>query len=157
MQSRHHSRTGRTGRAAALAAGAVTTALYAQAVSLRPGLYEFTNTSDMQLPPEVVAKMPPQYLSMMQKPQVTQHCISQADLDHVTQQLVEGKSRQENCSMPIRSVSGNQVKFTVQCPHSTSQFEGTFATESFQGTMVTTAEGHTVTMKMSARRIGECK
>jgi hypothetical protein len=75
----------------------------------------------------------------------------------VTEQLVEGKSRQENCSMPIRSVSGNQLKFTVQCPHSTSQFQGTFASESFQGTMVSTTEGHSVTMKMTARRIGDCK
>jgi hypothetical protein len=154
MQSRPSTRAARI---AALAAAGLASALYAQTVNLRPGLYELTNTSDMQLPPEVAAKMPPQYRSMLQKPLVTQRCISQSDLDHVTEQLVEGKSRQENCSMPIRSVSGNQVKFTVQCPHSTSQFQGTFASESFQGTMVSTAEGHSVTAKMTARRIGDCK
>jgi hypothetical protein len=146
-------------RAAVLAAAAgVSFALYAQTVNLKPGLYEFTSTADMQLPADVAAKMPPQYLAMMQKPHVSQHCISQSDLDHVSQQLSEGRGQEpQSCKVTDRSVSGGVVKFTRQCEHNSAHFEGTFAAESFQGTMVsTTDKGQTVTAKIAARRVGDC-
>lgn len=146
-------------RAAVLAAAAgVSFALYAQNVNLRPGLYEFTSTSDVQLPPEVAAKMPPQYLAMMQKPHVSQHCISQSDVDHVSRQIAQGKPDQpESCKVTERSMSGSVVKFTTQCEHNTGHFEGTFTADSFQGTMVsTTDKGQTVAVKIAARRVGDC-
>ncbi len=155
MQSR---RSMRASRAALLAAAAgVSCALYAQTLGLQPGLYEFTSTMDMQLPPDVAAKMPPQALAMMQKPNVSQHCITQADLDHVSQQISSGQGNQQNCQVTERSISGNQMKFTTQCPHATSHFEGSFASQSFEGVMVATTEkGRTITVKMSAHRIGDC-
>jgi hypothetical protein len=156
MQSR---RSMRATRAALLAAAAgVSFALYAQTVNLQPGLYEFTGTMDLQLPPDVAAKMPPQALAMMQKPSVTQHCISQSDLDHVSQQLAQGRAGEsQSCKVTDRTISGNQVKFTSQCPHATAHFEGTFASDSFSGVMVSTNEqGRTVTIKMRAKRIGDC-
>ena len=149
----------RAARAAVLAAAAgASFALYAQTMSLRPGLYEFTSTADVQLPPDVAAKMPPQYLAMMQKPHVSQHCISQSDVDHVSREIAQGKPDQpESCKVTEHSMSGNAVKFTTQCTHHTGHFEGTFAAESFQGTMVsTTDKGQTVTAKITARRVGEC-
>ena len=150
-------RSSRALRAATLAAtAAVSFTLYAQAVNLEPGLYEFTSTTDVQLPPEVAAKMPPQALAMMQKPRVAQHCIRQSDLDHVSQQLAEGQGP-HNCKLTDRSITGNTVRFTSQCEHHTSHFEGTFAAESFQGTMVsTTDKGQTVNVKIAARRLGGC-
>ena len=153
-------RSSRAVRAALLAAvaGAVSFALYAQALNLRPGLYEFTNVSDVQLPPDVAAKMPPQYLEAMKKPHVAKHCISQPDIDHVSQQIAEGKTdRPQSCKVTEHSMSGSQVKFTVQCEHNTGHFEGTVAAESFQGTMVSTGDkGQSMTIKISAHRIGDC-
>jgi Protein of unknown function (DUF3617) len=152
-------RSSRALRAAALAvAAAVSFALYAQTVNLRPGLYEFTNTADVQLPPEVAARMPPQALAAMQKPHVSQHCIRQSDLDHVSQQLSEGKGQgPQSCKLTDRSITGNTVKFTSQCEGHTGHFEGTFASDSFQGTMVsTTDKGQTVTVRIAARRVGDC-
>ena len=149
----------RTARAAVFAAAAgVSFALFAQTLNLRPGLYEFTSTSDVQLPPDVAAKLPPQYLAAMQKPHVAQHCISQPDIDHVSQQIAEGKTdRPQSCKVTEHSMSGSQVKFTVQCEHNTGHFEGTVAAESFQGTMVSTGDkGQSMTIKISAHRIGDC-
>jgi hypothetical protein len=154
MQTR---RTPRAARAAVLAAAAgLSFALYAQTVGLKPGIYEFT--TDVQLPPDLVAKLPPQALAMMQKPKVTQHCISQGDVDHVSQQIAQGQSNQpENCKVLEHSMSGSEVKFTAQCPHNTAHFEGTFAGDSFQGTAVSTSDkGQVVTVKIAARRVGDC-
>ena len=111
-------RSSRAARGAVLAAAAgVSFALYAQTLGLRPGLYEFTSTADVQLPPDVAAKMPPQALAMMQKPHVTQHCITQADVDHVSQQIAQGQPNRESCKVTEHSISGNTVKFTSQCEH----------------------------------------
>ncbi len=157
MPSLSSSRAVRAAALAAAAAGA-SFVLYAQSVNLRPGLYEFTNTSDLQLPPDVAAKMPPQYLEMMKKPQVSRRCISQPDLDHVSRQLAEGKGGEsQSCHVTDRSISGSTVKFTSQCGRDTAHFEGTFAPESFQGTMVSTSDkGQTVTVRIAARRVGDC-
>ena len=154
MQSR---RTQRAIRVAALAAAAgVSFTLYAQTLGIRPGLYEFTSTSDVQLPPDLAAKMPPQALEMMRKPHVAQHCITQTDIDHVSQEISQGKQEQ-GCHVTEHSISGNQVKFTQQCERHVGHFEGTFASESFQGTMLsTTDKGDKLTVKIAARRVGDC-
>jgi hypothetical protein len=151
-------RTPRAARALALAAAAgLSFALYAQTIGLRPGLYEFTSTADVQLPPDVAANMPPQALAMMQKPHVTQHCISQGDIDHVSQEISQGRSHHpESCKMTEHSISGNEVKFTSQCQSSTTHFEGTFAGDSFQGTAVSTGDEGRMLVKIAAHRVGEC-
>jgi hypothetical protein len=156
MQTR---RTPRAARAAVLAAAAgLSFALYAQTVGLTPGLYEFTIITDIQLPPDVAAKMPPQALAMMQKPNVTQHCISQGDVDHVSQQISQGRSNQpDSCRVTEHSISAGEVKFTSQCQHHTAHFEGSFAGDSFKGTVVsTTDKGQTLTARIAAHRIGDC-
>jgi len=143
-------------RLAALAAAAASCALYAQTVGLKPGLYEFTSLAS--LPPEMLAKIPPQYQAMMQKPIVTQHCITQGDIDHVSQQISQGRSNQpESCTVTEHAISGSAVKFTTQCPHHTTRFEGTFAGEGFEGSAVSTSDkGQTTTVKISAHRVGDC-
>jgi Protein of unknown function (DUF3617) len=156
MQTR---RTPRAARAAALAAAAgLSGVLYAQTVGLTPGLYEFTVIADIQLPPDMAAKLPPQALAMMQKPNVTQHCISQGDVDHVSQQISQGRSNQpENCKVTEHSITGSEVKFTTQCAHNTAHFEGSFAGDSFKGTVVSSGDkGQNMTAKISAHRIGDC-
>jgi uncharacterized protein DUF3617 len=156
MQSR---RPMRASRAALLAAASgVSFALYAQTLSLQPGMYEFISTVDMQLPPDMAAKMPPQALAMLQKPNVVQHCITQGDVDHVSQQIAQGKGpTPQNCQVTEHSLSGNQLKFTSQCGQRVAHFEGTFGGDSFEGVMVSTSDkGQTVTVKMKAHRIGDC-
>ncbi len=155
MQSR---RTQRATRLAALAAAGVCCSLYAQTVGLKPGLYEYTITADVQLPPDVAAKMPPQALAMMQKPNVSQHCISQGDIDHVSQDISQGRSNQpQSCKVTEHAISGSEVKFTTQCEHNLVHFEGSFAGDSFQGRMVSTSDkGQVVNAKIAAHRVGEC-
>ena len=155
MQSR---RSQRVIRLAALAAVGVCGALYAQSLGLKPGLYEFTITADVQLPPDMMAKLPPQALAMMQKPQVTQHCITQGDLDHVSQDIAQGRSNQaQSCKVTEHSISGSAVRFTTQCEQRVTRFEGTFAGDSFQGTVVSSGDkGQNVTAKIAAHRIGDC-
>ena len=152
------SRTPRAARALGLAAAGLSFALYAQTVGLTPGLYEFTITTDIQLPPDMAAKLPPQALAMMQKPNVTQHCISQGDIDHVSQQISQGRRNQpESCKVTEHSISGSDVRFTTQCQNHTAHFEGSFAGDSFKGTVVsTTDKGQSVTAKLAAHRIGDC-
>src|SRR5579864_2103924 len=144
-------------RIAWLAAAAASIA-YAQTLNLRPGLYEFTSTADVQLPPDVAAKMPPQALAMMQQPRVTQHCITQTDLDHVSQQLSQGRGGGDasRCKVTDHSIVGDQVTFTRECPSGSAHFEGSFAADSFQGKMVSSEKGRTITVKMSAKRVGDC-
>jgi Protein of unknown function (DUF3617) len=154
MPSRHSLAS----RIAWLAAAAASIA-YAQTLNLRPGLYEFTSIADVQLPPDVAARMPPQALARMQQPHVSQHCITQTDLDHVSRQLSQGRGGDEasSCKVTEHSIVGNQVTFTSQCPRGTAHFEGSFAADSFQGTMVSSGEqGRNVTVKISAKRVGDC-
>lgn len=152
-------RSSRALRPAVLAAAAgLSFGLCAQTVNLAPGLYELTSTADLKLPPDLAAKLPPQALALMQKPHVTQHCISRADLEHVSQQLAEAQGREpQGCKVTDRSMTGSAVKFTAQCEHGSVHFEGTFASESFQGTMVSTSDqGQTVTVRIAAHRVGDC-
>jgi hypothetical protein len=145
-------------RAAALAAAGASFALYAQTVNLRPGLYEFVSVTDMQLPPEVAARMPPEYAAMMRKPQTHQHCITAADLDHFSHQLAEGRPDAQKCAMTERSVSGGEVKFALQCERTAVRYQGSFATDSFKGVMVMSGgQGRPpVTIRITGQRIGSC-
>lgn len=151
----------RSKRAARIAALALTAGmsgvLYAQAVNLRPGNYEFTSTMQMQLPPEVAQRMGPNAVAMMQQPHVTQHCIARSDLEHVSKELSQGHNDQ-GCTMSDRSVSGDEMKFTMQCPNGrTAHFEGTFMSDSFKAVMTMTggAQGP-MKVNISARRLGDC-
>jgi hypothetical protein len=159
VQRAHHKgetmkspRSARAARVMALAVAAgASTLLYAQTVNLRPGSYEFTSVIDLQLPPEVAAKIG----ALLQQPHVTQQCITETDLEHVSKNINEGHNDQ-NCKITERSVTGNDVKFTMQCPNGTRHFEGTFMSDSFKALMTMTGERGPVTIRMTARRLGDC-
>jgi Protein of unknown function (DUF3617) len=141
--------------ALAVAAG-MSGVLYAQAVNLKPGKYEFTSTVDMQLPPDVAARLGPNAVAMMQQPHVMQQCISQPDLEHVSKNLSQGHNDQ-GCTITDRSVSGNEVSFTMQCPNGrTTHFEGTFMSDSFKAVMTTTGPQGPMKVNIAARRLAEC-
>ena len=55
------------------------------------------------------------------------------------------------------TLTGNKVKFVLQCQHSSAHFDGTFASDSFKAVMVSTTDtGQKVTVNMTGRRIGDC-
>jgi Protein of unknown function (DUF3617) len=150
----------RTLRGTLLAAGAAASAvLYAQAMSLRPGNYEFVFTSQVALPPELAAKLPPGYADKLsQQPRTEQKCITASDLDKVRRQLHSSQEEDEgNCTMSDQSIVGTHVKFTEHCPHGTGVFDGTVTSDSIDGTVLTnTDEGAKMTVKIKAHRLGDC-
>src|SRR5579862_9429026 len=85
-------RTRLAARAAALGAATLCGALYAQSVNLKPGLYEVVSSSQVQVSPELQARLPPGYLERLQQPHTQQLCLSDADLDKVSRKLAEERA-----------------------------------------------------------------
>ena len=147
----------RAARSAALTTAAVCGALYAQAVNLKPGKYEFVSTSQVTLPPEVARQVPPGYLARIQQPRTHQQCISEVDLAKVSKQLSDERQNDPSCKMTDHSIAGNKVKFALQCQHSSSHFDGTFDSVSFKAVILqTTDKGQKMTINITGRRIGDC-
>jgi hypothetical protein len=145
-------------RAAALGALAVSGALIAQALNLRPGNYEFVMTMDLKLPPQAAAALSPDVLAHLRQPQTSQHCITASDVAKGGRQLAGGRQPNDpSCKMTGHSRSGNELKFVLECPHNTTRFDGTFAADSYRATMVMTSDqGQTSTVNLTAHRIGDC-
>src|SRR2546429_5665117 len=108
--SMHSPRPTGAARAAALAAAAMCGALFAQAVNLKPGKYEFVSTSQVTLAPEMQKRLPPGYLARLQKPRTQQQCITDVDLKQVGKQLSQGRGNYPSCKMTEHSVAGDKVK-----------------------------------------------
>jgi hypothetical protein len=142
-----------------VAVTAATAVLYAQELSLRPGNYEFVVTSQMTLPPEIAAKLPPGYADKMGQPHVSQRCITDTDVAHVSQKIAEMREReqQQGCKLTDQSKSGNEFKGTLQCSNHASTFDMFYSGDSIKGTVVsTTDKGQKMTINISAHRIGDC-
>jgi Protein of unknown function (DUF3617) len=145
-------------RSVALAAAGLSTLLMAQALQLRPGNYEIVVLTQVQLPPNIAAALPPGALARMQQPQTHQQCITDSDLERVGRQMAGQKDPDMRCQMTAHSVTGNHVTFTEQCPNGpTVQFDGTVDSDAFQGTLhSTTQQGATVDANIKAHRLGNC-
>ncbi|TLY70714.1 MAG: DUF3617 domain-containing protein [Gammaproteobacteria bacterium] len=154
--SMHSPRPTGAARAAALAAAAMCGALFAQAVNLKPGKYEFVSTSQVTLAPEMQKRLPPGYLARLQKPRTQQQCITDVDLKQVGKQLSQGRGNDPSCKMTEHSVAGDKVKFVMQCQRATTHFEGTFSSDSFQAAIRSQTDQGPMTVKMTGRRIGDC-
>src|ERR1700687_2579644 len=128
----HSPRSGGAARAAALAAAVMCGALYAQTVNLKPGMYEVVSSSQVTLSPEMQSRLPPGYLAGLQKPRTQKQCISDADVKQVGKKLSQERGNDPSCKMTDHTVSGNQVKFVMQCQRATTHFEGTFSSDSFK-------------------------
>ena len=153
----HSPRSRGAARAAALTTAALCGALFAQAVNLKPGQYEFVSTSQVTLPPELARQVPPGYLARVQQPRTHRTCISDADLTRLSKVLSEERQNDPSCKLTDPTLTGNRVKFVLQCQHSSAHFDGTFASDSFKAVMVsTTDKGQKVTVNMTGRRIGDC-
>jgi hypothetical protein len=152
----HSPRSTGAARAAALAAAVMCGALYAQTVNLKPGLYEFVSTSQVTLSPEMQKRLPPGYLARLQKPRTQQQCITDADLKQVGKKLSQERGNDPSCKMTDHTVSGDKVKFVMQCQRATTHFEGTFSSDSFKALIHSQTDHGPMTINMSGRRIGNC-
>jgi hypothetical protein len=163
---------GRAGRAAALAALAVSGALLAQslnpqsqtltprtpnpqALNLNPGNYQVLATP--QLPPQ--AAVAP---SSETQAQVHSVCIGDStqaptrDSELAEARALSGRG-DRSCRLTQESNNGNRVSFVLQCAHSTIRFDGLLATNSYRATLLTTSDqGQTTTIRLTAQRIGNC-
>lgn len=152
------SRRSRLARSAALAAAGLSSLLMAQALQLRPGNYEIVVLTQVQLPPNIAASLPPGALARLQQPQTHQQCITDSDLARVGRQMAGQQDPDMRCRMTAHSITGNHVTFTEACPNGpTTQFDGTVDRDAFQGTLhATTQQGATVDADIKAHRLGNC-
>jgi hypothetical protein len=155
MRSR---RAQRLSRGAALAAAAFATLLWAQALPLRPGNYEFVATSQIQLPPNLAAQTPPDMLAKLQQPHSYQQCISENDLQKFSKQLADKRTQNDSsCKVASQSLVGSELKFVLQCAHQTVNFAGTVSGDGFKGNLnSSTDRGQHMSASIAAHRIGDC-
>jgi len=115
---------------------------------MRPGQYEIT--VDMRMG-QVTAPAPP-----------TKHleCVTAADLKDAAKLLAGGEM--ENCKVSDVKTSGNATRFAIACEEDGSRMTGTaemtFGTDTVtQLATMKDGEGRSVTLRVFARRLGECK
>jgi hypothetical protein len=134
-----------------------------QGLKLRPGHYQLLTTTD--LTPEAAAGLSPDMLARLRQAQAHYVCIldadkaaarDKADSDRAQAGLLSGQG-DRTCKVSQLSSNGNQMRFVMQCAHSTLSFEGTLATNSYRATMRTKSDqGQTTTLHLSAHRVGDC-
>jgi Protein of unknown function (DUF3617) len=153
----HPSRPRFAARAAAASAALLSCTLLAQALHLKPGLYQIVTTSQVTLSPEMQKRLPPGYLQRLQQPHTTQQCISEADLNKVSEQLAEERGHDPSCTMTEHSVSGDKVKFVLKCQRATTHFDGSFQGTSFKATLDSTTDHGPMHAEVSGQRSGDCQ
>ncbi len=111
---------------------------------IREGWWEVSTTTvmpgmPMQLPPSVI-----------------KHCYSKEDVKDQAKVVAGGN---KDCKMTSYKVSGNKVTWSMVC---TGQSAGTFSGEtvfspnSYVSTMKMKSQGQNISMKMNAKRLGDC-
>jgi Protein of unknown function (DUF3617) len=147
----------RAARAAIVGAALGCSALYAQAVNIKPGMYEIVSTSQVTLSPQLQARLPPGYLEKLQKPHKQQLCITDRDLAKLSKQLAEERGGGDpSCKLLEHSVAGDTVKFLMKCQRATTHFEGTFSSGTFKALLTSQTDHGPMTVKMTGRRSGDC-
>jgi len=111
---------------------------------IREGWWEVSTTTVM---PGMPMKLPPT---------VVKHCYTKEDVKDQAK-VVAGSNK--DCKMTSYKVSGNKVTWSMVC---TGQSAGTFSGEtvfsanSYTSTMKMKSQGQNITMKMNAKRLGDC-
>jgi hypothetical protein len=129
-----------------------TAALVAQS-PMRPGLWEITTQMQM---PNMPVQMPETKL---------QQCVSPDQAKDPVNTVPRGPDagrggRKDDCKVADYKVSGDKVAWTMACttPNKlTSTGEMTFSGDSYTGTMKMLMAQGEMTMKMSGKRVGDCK
>lgn len=131
-----------------------TVALVAQS-PMRPGLWEIT--TQMQMP-----NMPAQVqMPEMKVPQ----CITPEQAKDPANTMPRGPqpgrgARKDDCKVADYKMSGNKATWTMTCttPEKlTSTGEMTFSDDSYTGAMKMVMAQGEMTMKVSGKRVGDCK
>lgn len=112
--------------------------------AMRDGYWEMTSTMDM---PGMPMKMPPT---------VIKHCYTKEDVKDQKKTITTDK----NCTVTELKQSGNKVTWKIKC---TGENAGVFSGETlykgdsaYDSTMKMQSEGHTMNVKVKAKRIGNC-
>jgi hypothetical protein len=110
---------------------------------IREGYWEVTSQTEM---PGMPMKLPASTIK---------HCYTKEDVkDHKS--VI---NRDKNCTLTDYKVSGNKVTWTMKCTgESAGTFSGetVFSADAYHSTMKMNAQGHTMTVKVKGKRIGEC-
>jgi len=112
--------------------------------NMRDGLWEIS--SQMEMP-----GMP-----MKMKPMVAKHCYSKTDVADQKKVI----ARDKDCSVTDMKSSGNKVSWAMKCTGKnagTMTGETVFGSDSYTSVTHMKSQGHDMTMKVKAKRVGECK
>jgi hypothetical protein len=126
-----------------IAAAALSPLLSAQD-AVRHGRWEVSMQMDM---PGMPMKMPPIK---------TTQCITPEEASDPQQAVPKGPN-DKDCKMTDQKVDGNKVSWTMKCADGTSgQGEITYATNAYDGWMKMTTQAGAMTVKYTAKRLGDC-
>ncbi len=112
--------------------------------TMRDGLWEITSTMEM---PGMSMKVPPS---------VVKHCYSKSEAQD-TKKVI---AREKDCKVTDMKNIGNKVTWTMVCTGKsagTMTGETVFGKDSYSTVMHMKTQGHAMTMKAKAKRLGDCK
>ncbi|MEQ1897408.1 MAG: DUF3617 family protein [Vicinamibacterales bacterium] len=112
---------------------------------MREGRWEIT--MQMQMP-----NMPVQMPAMK-----SAQCITKAQLEGSSKGLPTSPDGNNSCKVSDYKADGNKVTWNMACPDMTGTGAITFKADTYEGLMKLTSKQGDMSMKMSARRLGECK
>lgn len=104
---------------------------------------------------EIISTMEMPGMPMKMAPTKIKHCYSKEDVKDQKKTI----STDKNCTVTDLKQSGNKVTWKMKC---TGQNAGTFSGETvykvdaYDSTMKMQTQGHTMNMKVKAKRLGNC-
>jgi hypothetical protein len=127
-------------------------------VVIRPGLYEFTVDMSGGVPPEATKSVLEEAGLNKQK---KRDCLTPEMVRGDASQVFAREMEEANCKMSDVKTTGNKLTFTTTCEEDGMRMVGTnemtFGPDSISGvTRMKDHEGRVTTMKMRAKRVGEC-
>jgi len=131
-------------------------------LAVKPGLWEVTVTSKVQLPEQMLAQMPPERREQIEAtmaarggqgsaPGVVKMCLTK---DSLSRALNLGADARQNCERKLFSSSPAKQEVDVECTQPNGKFAGrmtveALSPESFKGSMQMTREGGMGLMKIN--------
>ena len=127
-------------------------------IVIRPGLYEFTVDMSGGVPPEATKSVLDEAGLNKQK---KRDCLTPDMVKGDVSQVFAREMEEANCKMSNVKTTGNKLTFTTTCEEDGMRLVGTnemtFGPDSIAGvTRMKDADGRVTTMKMNAKRVGEC-
>jgi len=131
-------------------------------LAVKPGLWEVTVTSKVQLPDQLLSQMSPDRRAQMEAtmaarsgqasgPRMVKVCL---DKDSLSRALNLGADARQNCQRKLFSSSPTKQEVDVECAQENGKFAGrmtieTLSPEAFKGSMQMTREGGLGMMKIN--------